>query len=133
MEIRLATLNDIEKIRQLNHEFWVYNAWLQPKYYKEAEESGAYPKSVITDDDSDIIIATESDTVMGLIHVRKSKTPLYAPIVQHEYAEVVDYCPHFRRAILTQRSFLPGAWKSGVPIWGASSAKCHQERSAYGH
>jgi len=105
MEIRRAMLNDIEQLRQLNYEFWVYNARLQPEYYKEAKESGAYPKSVITNDDSDIIIATESDTVMGLIHVIKSKTPPYAPIVQHEYAEVVDLivsAPYRRKGIGTK-------------------------------
>ena len=105
MEIRLATLNDIEPIRQLNNEFWVYNARLQPEYYKEADESGAYPKSVIVSNDSDIIIATEGDIVTGLIHVRKAQTPPYAPIVKHEYAEVVDLivsAPYRRNGIGTK-------------------------------
>ena len=62
MEIRLATLNDIEQIRLLNHEFWVYNARLQPEYYKDAEESGAYPKSVIS-------YVIRSDKLYGIIEL----------------------------------------------------------------
>ena len=90
MEIKLVTLNDIEPIRQLNHEFWIYNAKLQPEYYKEATENGEYPKSVIAGEDSDIFLAVENDRVMGLIHVREAQTPPYPPIVQHKYVEIVD-------------------------------------------
>jgi len=90
MEIRLATLNDIESICLLNTEFWLYNAGLQPEYYQEATENGEYPKSVIIDEDSDIFIAVENNITMGLIHVREAQTPPYPPIVQHKYMEIVD-------------------------------------------
>ena len=52
--------------------------------------------------DSDIIIAIENEKVVGLIHVRESKTLPYAPIVQHRYAEVVDFivtASHRRKGI----------------------------------
>ena len=90
MEIRLAALGDIEPIRRLNEEFWRYNAGLQPEYYKAATESGEYPKSVITNESSDIFLAAEGGAIVGLIHVREERTPPYAPIVPHRYAEIVD-------------------------------------------
>jgi len=87
---RLAAINDIDSIRRLNQEFWLYNAALQPEYYQEAEDNGEYPKGVITADDADIIIAEENGKVIGLVHVRQAETPPYPPIVQHRYAEIVD-------------------------------------------
>ena len=91
MEIRLATLDDISAICLLYHEFWHYNAGLQPEYYQEATESGEYPRSVITEEKSAIFLAAENDEIVGLIHVRESQTLPYAPIVQHRYAEIVDF------------------------------------------
>ena len=90
MKIKLATLNDIESISLLNHEFWCYNADLQHEYYKKAKESGDYPKNVIINEDSDIFLAVENDKIVGLIHVRESQILPYASIVQHKYAEVID-------------------------------------------
>lgn len=90
LKIRIATLNDIESICLLNQEFWSYNAGLQGDYYSEAKDNGDYPKSVITNEDSDILLAEENNEVVGFIHVRESKTPPYPPIVQHKYAEIID-------------------------------------------
>lgn len=90
MDIRLATLNDIEQICQLYNEFFDYNAELQPEYYKAVKESGGYPKSVIENEESDIFLAVENDTVIGFIHVREAQTPPFDSIVPHKYAEVID-------------------------------------------
>jgi len=105
LEIRLATLNDIAPICQLYREFWLYNADLQPKYYKEATENGDYPKSVIINENADIFLAVENDVIMGLIHIREAQTLPYAPIVQHKYAEIVDFivsAPYRRKGIGNQ-------------------------------
>ena len=67
MEIRTATLDDIEQICQLYNEFFAYNAKLQPEYCKEAKENGNYPKSTITDDKSDIIVAIENNIILDFI------------------------------------------------------------------
>jgi GNAT superfamily N-acetyltransferase len=91
MEIRLATLSDIEPICQLYHEFWRYNADLQPMYYKEGKESGEYPRSTITGEESDIILAVDNETIVGFIHVKETRTPPFDAIVQHKCAEIIDF------------------------------------------
>ena len=90
VEIRQATLKDINEIAVLYQEFYALNALSQPEYYQEATETGAYSRSVIESRQGDLLIATEADAVIGLIHVEESKTPPYAPIVQHRFAEVID-------------------------------------------
>ena len=90
MAIRVATLDDLDSIRLLNEEFWQYNARLQPDFYCDATDEGEYPRSVIADADADLIIAEENSFIVGLIHIRESKTPPYAPIIQKKYAEVID-------------------------------------------
>ena len=90
MEIRLATLNDIEPICRLYNEFFTYNAELQPKYYKAGKEYGGYPESVIKSSDSDIFLAVEAGSIVGFIHVKEAETPLFDSIVAHKYAEIID-------------------------------------------
>ena len=102
MDIRLATLNDIEPICKLYHEFWCYGAGLQPKYYKEAHDSGEYPRNTITIDASDIFVAESNSEIVGFIHVRESKTSPYDAIVQYNYAEIIDFivtAPHRRKGV----------------------------------
>ena len=91
LTIRVAGHEDISGICLLNEEFWRCNAKLQPEYYCPSNDNGTYPKSVIDSEDSDLIIAPEGEKIVGLIHVRESKTLPYAPIVQHRFAEVVDF------------------------------------------
>jgi ribosomal protein S18 acetylase RimI-like enzyme len=89
--MRVAGYDDISGICLLNEEFWRYNAKLQPDYYCPSNDNGTYPKSVMESEDSDLIIALEEEKIVGLIHVRESKTLLYDTIVQHRFAEVVDF------------------------------------------
>lgn len=91
MEIRLAAFNDIDQICALYDEFFAYNASLQPKYYKAGKEGGEYPKSVITNEDSDIFVAVENGIACGLIHVKQAQTPPFSAIAQHKYAEIIDF------------------------------------------
>ena len=91
MEVRVATLNDIEQLCHLFTEFFAYNATLQPDYCNASIESGEYPKTVINEDDADIIVAVDNGAIIGYIHIRESKTLPYEPIVQHKYAEIIDF------------------------------------------
>ena len=91
MEVRLATLDDIEPICILYHEFWQYNADLQPMYYKAGTENGGYPKSVITSEKADIIIAVEKNIIVGFIHIREAQTPPFDAFVRYNYAEIIDF------------------------------------------
>ena len=91
LKIRLATFEDAEQICKLYNEFFVYNAELQPEYYKAAKESGEYPQSVIADENADILVAVESSVIVGFIHIRKAQTPPFGSVVPHNYAEIIDY------------------------------------------
>ena len=90
MEIRLATLDDVEQICGLYTEFFAYIAAQQPEYYIAVREEGKYPKSVIEGEGSNIILAVENGKIVGFIQVRESATPPYGSVVSHKYAEVVD-------------------------------------------
>ena len=91
LKIKLATHDDIEQICLLYNEFYAYNAALQPEYCNAAKESGKYPESVIADENADIIVAVENNTIVGFVHVREAKTPPYASVVPHNYAEIIDF------------------------------------------
>jgi ribosomal protein S18 acetylase RimI-like enzyme len=91
MEIRLATLNDIESLCPLLTEFFAYNAELQPMYCIAAIESGEYPKNMIESDDSDFIIAIEVDALVGFIHINEMKTPPFNAVAPHNYAEIMAF------------------------------------------
>lgn len=91
MEIRFATLDDIEAISLLYNEFFAYNADLQPEYCRLSKESGAYPKIVIADNNADLLIAVENDTIVGFIHIREAQTPPFDSVIPHKYAEIIDF------------------------------------------
>ena len=91
MEIRLATINDVEKLCPLFTEFFAYNAELQPMYCSASNENGEYPKKVIEREYSDILIAVENDVIVGFMHIKQMETPLVASVVHHHYAEIMAF------------------------------------------
>ena len=91
MEVRVATLEDIEQICCLYVEFFSYNAALQPEYCAVAQESGEYPKSVISSENADIIVAMENGATVGFVHIREAQTFRYPSIVPHKFAEIIDF------------------------------------------
>ena len=91
MEIRLATLKDIDALCPLLTEFFAYNAGLQPEYCIAAVERGEYPKTIIESDNSDFLIAVEGDSIVGFIHINQMKTPSYDAVSPHNYAEIMAF------------------------------------------
>jgi GNAT superfamily N-acetyltransferase len=91
MEIRLATLNDVDALCPLITEFFAYNADLQPLYCHADTENGEYPKTIIENGNSDFLIAIEGDVAVGFIHINQMKTPPYGSIIYHDYAEVMAF------------------------------------------
>jgi len=53
MNVRLATLDDVETISSMYRNFFAFNAELQPAYYRKAE-SGEYPVNTIKSETADI-------------------------------------------------------------------------------
>ena len=90
LEIRSAIIDDIKQICGLYHEFFRYNAELQPEYCKAGIENGDYPISVIENNNADIFIAIENDVIIGFVHIRETQTPIFDSVVSHNYAEIVD-------------------------------------------
>jgi len=91
MEIRLAAAGDIDSLCPLLTEFFAYNANLQPMYCNAAVESGDYPMSIIESCESDFIVAVENGSIVGFLHINEMKTPPYAAIATHCYAEVMAF------------------------------------------
>ena len=102
MEIRLATLNDIEALRPLLTEFFAYNAGLQPMYCRADNESGEYPKNIIESGNSDFLVAVKNEAIVGFIHINQMKTPPFGSIAPHHYAEIMAFmvtAPHREQGI----------------------------------
>ena len=91
MEVRLATLNDIDALCPLLTEFFAYNAGLQPDFCIAAVERGEYPKNMIESDSSDFLVAIDGDIVVGFIHINQMKTPPYDAVAPHNYAEIMAF------------------------------------------
>jgi len=62
MNVRLATLDDVETISSMYRDFFAFNAELQPDYYKKAE-SGEYPVNTIKSETADIIVVQTDDSI----------------------------------------------------------------------
>ena len=91
MDVRVATLDDVDQLCSLFTEFFAYNALLQPEYCNACIERGEYPTTVINEDNADILVAVDDGVIIGYVHIRESKTLPYEPIVQHKFAEIIDF------------------------------------------
>ena len=89
IELKTATLHDLEPIKSMYCDFFACHAELQPLYYKKSD-SGDYPSNIIKSETADIIIASEAGNIVGFVHVSEEKTPPYDSLVQYCYAVCVD-------------------------------------------
>jgi ribosomal protein S18 acetylase RimI-like enzyme len=90
MEVRLAEAKDIPDICRLYNEFYMYNAAQQPLYYRQAEETGNYPRNVLESGTEDLLVAAEGGGLIGLLHIMEEKTPPYPSLVRHHYAVIME-------------------------------------------
>jgi GNAT superfamily N-acetyltransferase len=90
IHIRLAAETDLGVLETLYSDFYAFHAGLQPDYYLVARESGQYPKSVIDGVSGDILFALAGDIAVGFLHIEEDKTPPYASVAPHRFAQVVD-------------------------------------------
>jgi len=97
--IRKAAFEDVKQLQALYIDFFAYNSQMQPKYYKEAEVTEEYPKSVITSDKEAIFVAEADGNAVGFIHMQENHTPPYKSFVPHKYAEIIEFfvAAEFRR------------------------------------
>jgi GNAT superfamily N-acetyltransferase len=90
MEVRLAEIKDIKGISNLYNDFFIYNANQQPQYYKQAFETGTYPKSVIESNSEDIFVAVDNGAIIGLLHIAEEATPPFDCFIPYKYATIID-------------------------------------------
>ncbi len=91
MEILTANYGHVKQICSLYEQFFAYNADQQPKFYKRANETGEYPKSVIESDTEELFVAVENELVMGVLHIGEDKTPPFPCFVPYKYAVIIDF------------------------------------------
>ncbi|MDR2501998.1 MAG: GNAT family N-acetyltransferase [Oscillospiraceae bacterium] len=96
MEIRPASLADLDALCGLSELFFAHNDAQQPEYCrpvsfdKAAPDYGAYPKFVIESETQEHLLATEGGAVIGFCHVSQAETEPYASIAPHRFANIVD-------------------------------------------
>lgn len=90
MEIKTATLEEIPQIERLYQALFLEMSILQPKYIKPAKQDANFIRYTIIEDDSDILIATFENEVVGFLLIKETTTPPYSCLVEHKYAFIVD-------------------------------------------
>lgn len=90
MEIKTATLEEIPQIERLYQALFLEMSILQPKYIKPAKQDANFIRYTIIEDDSDILIATFENEVVGFLLIQETMTPPYSCLVEHKYAFIVD-------------------------------------------
>ncbi|WP_155590939.1 GNAT family N-acetyltransferase [Lysinibacillus cavernae] len=90
MEIKIATLDDIQQIEVLYQELFLEMSILQPKYIRPAKQDVNFIRYTIIEDDSDIFIACIHNQIVGFLLVQETTTPSYSCLVEHKYAFIID-------------------------------------------
>ncbi|MFJ7730659.1 GNAT family N-acetyltransferase [Lysinibacillus sp. NPDC097231] len=90
MDIKFATLNDIQQIEILYEELFLEMSKLQPMYIAPAKQDVGFLKKTIIEDTSDILIAEIDNCIVGFLLIQELTTLPYSCIVTHQYAYVTD-------------------------------------------
>ncbi len=90
MEYTIAQITDIDEIAKLYPQIFESMGEQEPFYYKKAEQNKYYIKEIITNDDSDFIIAVEDGKIVGFALIEEMKTPPYDCFVPHKYTFIMD-------------------------------------------
>lgn len=88
--VRKATNNDIPAIAQLYREQFREMAKLIPDFIKEGEQSIEFLEKTISDDDSDILVYENDDTVVGFILLQAKERPDFDFIIPGKYCYIMD-------------------------------------------
>jgi len=88
--IRKATHDDIPAIAQLYREQFREMAKLIPDFIKEGEQSIEFLEKTISDDDSDILVYENDDTVVGFILLQAKERPDFDFMIPGKYCYIMD-------------------------------------------
>jgi len=90
MEIRIATVKDIDQIALLFVEQFDIQAVLTPYLMQSGTQDRKFIKNTITHGDSQIFVAEEEGEIIGFVSVFDRKTSDFNFMVQHKYAYLMD-------------------------------------------
>lgn len=65
MKIKYATVNDLKQVDSLYQELALLMAEINPYFWRPAEHDLSFLKSVMENDKSDIILATDGNKIVG--------------------------------------------------------------------
>ena len=88
--IRKSTHNDIPAIAELYREQFKEMAKLIPDFIKEGEQSIEFLEKTISDDDSDILVYENDDTVVGFILLQAKERPDFDFMIPGKYCYIMD-------------------------------------------
>ena len=88
--VRKATNNDIPAIAQLYREQFREMSKLIPDFIKEGEQSIEFLEKTISDDDSDILVYENDDTVVGFILLQAKERPDFDFMIPGKYCYIMD-------------------------------------------
>ena len=90
MEIRVATLADVEQIAQLFIEQFDVHARLTPYLMQPGPMGEDFIRKTITDEDSQFYLATEAGRAVGFVSVYQRQSPDEAFMIPRRYAYLMD-------------------------------------------
>lgn len=90
MEIRKAELSDMREIRRLYRILFRDMAQIQPQFIREGEMDALFLHTMITGEDSDILLAGEAEKVCGFAMVQLRETPPLECFAPHRYSSLID-------------------------------------------
>lgn len=90
MNIKLATLEQVNQIEILYQELFFKMSNFQPKYIKSAKQDVEFIRKTINEKDSDILLAEIDNCTIGFLLIQELTTPSYTCLVEHKYAFIPD-------------------------------------------
>ena len=90
MNIKLATLEQVNQIEILYQELFLKMSNFQPKYLKPAKQEVEFIRKTINEKDSDILLAEIDNCTIGFLLIQELITPSYTCLVEHKYAFIPD-------------------------------------------
>lgn len=90
MNIRVAREEDLPQIKELYRDFFSLMAKIQPDIIREAEQEEDFFREMMSSDTSDIMVAVESEEVIGFMVLCEQVTLPYNCFVQYRYAYLMD-------------------------------------------
>jgi len=80
-------------------DFFLIHEALQPQFFRSAQQDSSFLEKTVVGEDSDLLVAVESDEILGFALLQTRETPPFGCFVDHRCAYLLDLCvaPEHRR------------------------------------